>query len=120
MSCPPPLSGPQSLTLHAHTESPSPGYETCETLLNSAGGSALFEIPNIDLNKLVIGKPGILQDVFLPEDGSLPNNGFIDPATLGTCIQEAVGKGWKAGVMAFQFPNANTAWIQTVKGASFN
>ncbi|KAI0713897.1 glycoside hydrolase [Earliella scabrosa] len=103
-----------------YNQSPSPGYETCETLLNSAGGSALFEIPNIDLNKLVIGKPGILQDVFLPEDGSLPNNGFIDPATLGTCIQEAVGKGWKAGVMAFQFPNANTAWIQTVKGASFN
>ena len=45
-------------------ESPSPGYEDCNTLLFSAGGSAVFEIQNsgVDLNKLVIGKPGIPAD----------------------------------------------------------
>ena len=86
MSCPAPPSEPQLLTLNAHTESPSPGYETCETLLNSAGGSALFEIPNIDLNKLVIGKPALSSG-----DAS---SGYIDPSTLAGCLEQAKAKGW--------------------------
>ena len=81
--------------------------------MNNAGGSSVFETAKsgVDLQKLVIGKPGALSDV--------TNGGFIDPAALGTCIQQAVAKGWNAGVMSFQFPNANTAWLQAVKGTAF-
>ena len=55
-----------------------------------------MEIPKNgpELNKLVIGKPGTAADV--------TNGGFIDPATLATCVQQAVAAGWNAGVMAFQ------------------
>ena len=55
----------------------------------------MFEIAanGVPLNKLVIGKPGAVTDA---------NNGFIDPATLGTCIDQAKAKGWSAGVMSFQ------------------
>lgn len=66
----------------------------------------------VDLQKLVIGKPGVI--------GDSTNGGFIDPTTLGGCIKQAVAKGWNAGVMSFQFPNANTQWIQAVKGTSFS
>ncbi|KAI9058744.1 glycoside hydrolase family 18 protein [Trametes sanguinea] len=96
-----------------YNQSPSPGYEDCNTLLNSAGGSSIFEIKanGVDVNKLVIGKPGTTADI--------TNGGFIDPATLNTCIQQAVSNGWNAGVMAFQFPHADTTWISTVKGNAF-
>ena len=72
----------------------------------------MFEIAAnvVELNKLVIGKPGGASDA---------TNGFIDPATLGTCIDQAHAAGWKGGVMAFQFPNANADWIRAAKGSSF-
>ncbi|KAI0766598.1 glycoside hydrolase [Trametes elegans] len=91
-------------------------YTDCEGLLNTAGApfpkSSLFEIAanGVDLNKLVIGKPGTAADA---------TNGFIDPATLGTCVSQAKAKGWSAGVMAFQFPDADATWIKTVKGSAF-
>ncbi|KAI1787342.1 glycoside hydrolase [Ganoderma leucocontextum] len=97
-----------------YNQSPSPGYEDCNSLLNSAGGSAVFEIQKsgVDVNKLVIGKPGSSADQ--------TNGGFIDPATLSTCVQQAVQGGWNAGVMSFQFPHADTTWITTVKGNTFH
>ena len=58
----------------------------------------------------MIGKPGGVSDA---------NNGFIDPATLGTCVDQAAAAGWKGGVMAFQFPNADAAWIKAAKGTAF-
>ena len=73
-------------------------YTDCAGLLDAAGapfaGSALFEIANngVDLNKLVIGKPG-------PGDAT---TGIMDPALLGTCVDQATAKGWNAGVMVFQ------------------
>lgn len=81
-------------------------------MLNSTP-SSIFGIQKsgVDVNKLVIGKPGTTDDI--------TNGGFIDPATLGTCIQQAVAGGWNAGVMAFQFPHADTAWLSAVKGSSF-
>ena len=91
-------------------------YEDCNGLINTAGspftGSALLQIPanGFDINKLVIGKPGGASDA---------NDGFIDPATLGTCVDQAVAGGWKGGIMAFQFPNADAAWIKAAKGTSF-
>ncbi len=86
----------------ALAESPDPGYADCDTLLNT-GGSAVFNIQKsgVDVNKLVIGKPGGLDDVSEAQQAAA-GGGFIDPATLGTCIQQAVSKGWKAGVMSFQ------------------
>ncbi|KAI0331351.1 hypothetical protein GY45DRAFT_1360864 [Cubamyces sp. BRFM 1775] len=96
-----------------YNQSPSSGYEDCNTLLNSAGGYAVFEIQKkgVDMNKIVIGKHGEKEDA--------PSGGFIDPATLGTCIRQAVSNGWNAGVMEFEFSHANTDWIATVKGSAF-
>ncbi|KAI0772405.1 glycoside hydrolase [Trametes elegans] len=96
-----------------YNQSPSPGYDDCSTLLHDAGGSSILEITKsgVDVDKLVIGKPGTKADV--------TNGGFIDPDTLGKCVKEAVSNGWKAGVMAFQFPHADSAWISVVKGNSF-
>ena len=84
---------PHSLTL---AESPVPGYETCDSLINSGSGSAVLEIAasGVDINKIVIGKPGSAQDV--------TNGGYVDPAALSTCLAQAKAKGWNAGVMAYQ------------------
>ena len=74
-------------------------YGDCAGLLTSSGGafpgSSLFEIPKngIPLDKLVIGKPATAADA---------SNGFIAPATLGTCVKEAKAKGWNGGVMVWQ------------------
>ncbi|TFK85135.1 glycoside hydrolase family 18 protein [Polyporus arcularius HHB13444] len=91
-------------------------YTDCAGLIDAAGapfaGSALFEIANngVDLNKLVIGKPGGVTDA---------TNGFMDPATLGQCVAQAAARGWNGGIMAFQFPNANADWIRAAKGGAF-
>ena len=91
-------------------------YTDCPGLLDAAGapfaGSSLFEIAanGVDLNKLVIGKPGGITDA---------NNGFIDPVTLGQCVAQAQARGWNGGIMSFQFPNANAAWIAAAKGGAF-
>ncbi|KAI0759992.1 chitinase [Trametes elegans] len=90
-------------------------YTDCESLLNTATGSftgsSLFEIAKngVDVNKLVIGKPGAATDA---------TNGFIDPQTLGTCVSQAKAKGWNGGVMAFQYPSADSAWIKAAKGSA--
>ncbi|TBU36066.1 glycoside hydrolase [Dichomitus squalens] len=91
-------------------------YHDCDGLLNTSGGvfpgSSVFEIAanGVDLNKIVIGKPGSAADA---------TDGFIDPATLGTCVAQATAKGWSAGVMAFEFPEADTTWITAAKGTAF-
>ena len=93
-------------------------FDNVRALINTAGspftGSALLQIPanGFELNKLVIGKPGG------PSDAN-KGDGFIDPATLGTCVDQAKAKGWNAGVMAFQFPDADAAWVKSAKGTSF-
>ena len=110
-------------------------YTTCDGLINTSGGpfpgTALLEIPKngIPLDMLVIGKPATAADA---------SNGFMDPATLGTCVKEAKGKGWNGGVMVWQvrslppsrcvlvaecvglqFPHADAAWIKSAKGGAF-
>ncbi|KAM5537760.1 hypothetical protein V8D89_008528 [Ganoderma adspersum] len=91
-------------------------YGDCTGLLTSSGGgfpgSSLFEIPKngFPLNKLVIGKPATAADA---------SNGYMDPATLGSCVKQAKAKGWNAGVMVWQFPHADSAWIQSAKGGAF-
>ena len=121
---------------HAYAESPSPGYENCDTLFRSAGGSSVFEIcaSGIPADKIVVSKPGSALDT--------TNGGFMEPAMLGICVAQAVQGGWNAGVMAYQvsavwaessqniftplswpptqYPHANTSWLAAVKGKSFS
>ncbi|PIL36371.1 hypothetical protein GSI_00059 [Ganoderma sinense ZZ0214-1] len=91
-------------------------YGDCAGLLTSSGGafpgSSLFEIPKngIPLNKLVIGKPATAADA---------SNGFMDAATLGSCVKQAKAKGWNGGVMVWQFPHADASWMQAAKGGAF-
>ena len=88
-------------------------YTTCEGLLTQSSSTwpktSVFEIvaSGVSANKLVIGKPGTAADV--------TNGGFIDPATLATCVQQAVAAGWNAGVMAFQVNSfALFVWSKTI------
>ncbi|KAI0651126.1 chitinase [Trametes meyenii] len=96
-----------------YNQSPSPGYDNCDTLISTGDSSVLGMMKQgLDQSKLVIGKPGTQVDV--------TNGGFIDPATLNTCVQQAVAGGWKAGIMAFQFPHADNTWLSTVKGSALS
>ncbi|KAF8123597.1 glycoside hydrolase family 18 protein [Boletus edulis] len=88
-------------------------YTTCSGLLTASTSawpeSALFQIAanGVTLEKLVIGKPAT------PPDAS---NGYMNPSTLASCVSQAASKGWGAGVMAWQYPDATSAWITTVCG----
>ncbi|KAM5534681.1 hypothetical protein V8D89_011693 [Ganoderma adspersum] len=92
-------------------------YTNCEGLLTKSGGafpgSSVFEIQKngVDLKKLVIGKPGSAADA---------TNGFMSAATLATCVKQAKAKGWNAGLMFFEFPEADAAFIKTAKGSAFH
>ncbi|OBZ74604.1 hypothetical protein A0H81_05468 [Grifola frondosa] len=91
-------------------------YTDCNGLLTTSGGqfpnSSIFEIAsqNIPLSRLVIGKLGTTADGY---------TGFMDPQTLGTCVAQAQKQGWSTGVMAFQFPHADTTWITAARGSTF-
>ena len=69
-------------------------YTTCDGLLNTSGGdwpqSSLFEIAasGVALDKLVIGKPALSSG-----DAS---SGYIAPATLADCLEQAKSQGWGA------------------------
>ncbi|KAI0741570.1 glycoside hydrolase family 18 protein [Daedaleopsis nitida] len=92
-------------------------YTTCDTLLNTSGGdwpnSAVFEIgaSGVDVNKLVIGKPA--------QAAGDANNGYVAPETLATCVSEAKAKGWNAGVMVWEYPDAAASWIAAVRAQAF-
>ncbi|TFK83689.1 glycoside hydrolase family 18 protein [Polyporus arcularius HHB13444] len=92
-------------------------YTTCDSLLNTSGGdwpgSSVFEIAaaGINLNKIVIGKPA--------QAAGDANNGYIAPATLATCVSNAKAKGWNAGVMVWEFPDAAASWISTVRSVAY-
>ncbi|PIL26071.1 hypothetical protein GSI_11825 [Ganoderma sinense ZZ0214-1] len=91
-------------------------YTTCESLISKSGGafpgSSLLEIPKhgVPLDKLVIGKPATAADA---------SNGFMSPATLASCVSQAHAKGWKGGLMVWQYPHADASWIKGAKGKAF-
>lgn len=91
-------------------------YTDCNGLLTSSGGTfpgtSVFEIAanNIDLNKLVIGKPASAADA---------SNGFMDTATLASCVAQAQSKGWNAGIMTWEYPTADASWISAVRATAF-
>ncbi|KZT09934.1 glycoside hydrolase family 18 protein [Laetiporus sulphureus 93-53] len=91
-------------------------YTTCSGLLNESSStwpeSALFQIADngVSLDKLVIGKPATTGDA---------STGYMAPATLAVCVEEAQSEGWDAGVMVWQYPDAGTSWIETVREDSW-
>ncbi|KAJ4475087.1 glycoside hydrolase family 18 protein [Lentinula aciculospora] len=92
-------------------------YTTCAGLLTASSStwpeSALFQIAasGVTLDKLVIGKPATT--------GDETSGGYIDPATLATCVEEAKADGWTAGVMTWEYPDAAAAWIAEVRADSW-
>nr|GAT55156.1 glycoside hydrolase family 18 protein [Mycena chlorophos] len=91
-------------------------YTTCAGLLTASSSqwpkSALFQIAanGIPLNKLVIGKPAATSDA---------GSGYMDPGTLATCLEQANAKGWSGGVMTWQYPDGDSAWITKVRADSW-
>jgi len=91
-------------------------YTTCDNMLTTSSdgwpNSAVFQIAasGVPLSKLVIGKPATEGDA---------SNGFMSTDTFATCLAQANSKGWDAGVMVWEFPDANAAWIQNTRGATF-
>ncbi|KAI0033508.1 glycoside hydrolase superfamily [Vararia minispora EC-137] len=91
-------------------------YTDCSGLLTNAGssfpGTSVFQIAaaGVDLNKIVIGKPGKSSDA---------SNGFLSTAELAICVAQAQAKGWNAGVMSWEYPSADAAWIAAVRGVVF-
>ncbi|KAF4593875.1 hypothetical protein EYR40_008670 [Pleurotus pulmonarius] len=91
-------------------------YTTCDGLLSTSSStwpnSALFQIAasGIPLSKLVIGKPATTGDA---------SNGFMSTATLASCLQQAKSRGWNAGVMVWEFPDAAASWIRDVRSQAF-
>ncbi|KAG5654369.1 hypothetical protein H0H81_003827 [Sphagnurus paluster] len=92
-------------------------YTTCDNLLTASSTtwpeSSVFQINSsggVPLHKLVIGKPA---------STSGANNGYMSHTLLASCIQEAQAKGWNAGVMAWEFPDASSSWIQSVRSSAF-
>ena len=66
-------------------------YTSCSGLIHVSSSSwpesALFQISanGVDLDKLVIGKPGRSVDV---------NNGYMSPGNLAGCVSQAHDAGW--------------------------
>ncbi|KAF8553127.1 glycoside hydrolase family 18 protein [Imleria badia] len=91
-------------------------YTSCYGLIHASSSnwpeSALFQISNngVELDKLVIGKPGRSVDV---------NNGYMSLGKFAWCVSQAHDAGWDAGVMAWEWPYAPSNWITTVRGNSF-
>jgi len=91
-------------------------YTTCSGLLDESSStypeSALFQISanGVTLDKLVIGKPATTGDA---------STGYMSPSTLATCVEDAMNDGWDAGVMVWQYPDAGTSWITTVRSDSW-
>ncbi|KAJ3560713.1 hypothetical protein NP233_g10657 [Leucocoprinus birnbaumii] len=91
-------------------------YTDCNGLLTTSSNtwpqSALFQIAasGVPLSKLVIGKPATAGDA---------SNGFMSTSTLASCAQQAKNRGWSAGVMVWEFPDAAASWIQQVRSQAF-
>lgn len=92
-------------------------YTTCDGLLTASSStfpsSSVFEIntvAKVDLNKILIGKPVTTGDA---------NNGWMSTDTLAGCVATAKGKGWSAGVMAWEYPDATAKWIAAVRAQSW-
>ncbi|KAJ4474881.1 putative chitinase [Lentinula aciculospora] len=93
-------------------------YTTCDGLLTKSSSnnpkSSVFEIQanGFELNKIVIGKPG-------STGTGDATNGQMSTSMLAGCVSQAKGKGWNAGVMSWEYPDANSLWITAVRGSAY-
>lgn len=91
-------------------------YTTCEGLVFQSSPSwpqsSLLEIAHngVPMHKIVIGKPGKADDA---------SNGFMSTNTLAGCLNQAKKQGWKGGAMTWEYPDANTTWINHVRAQAF-
>ncbi|KDQ20356.1 glycoside hydrolase family 18 protein [Botryobasidium botryosum FD-172 SS1] len=90
-------------------------YTTCETLNYHSGDpwpetSVMQIAETVGLHKAVVGK------IATPKDGT---NGFMDDKTLAECLAKLKAKGWDAGAMVWEYPNADSTWIKTVRSQSW-
>ncbi|KAK2460476.1 hypothetical protein APHAL10511_007523 [Amanita phalloides] len=91
-------------------------YTTSTGLLTTSSNtwpnSSVFQIHagGVPLHKIVIGKPAT------PGDAS---TGYMDPNTLASCVSYAKNLGWNGGVMVWEYPDAGSAWITTVRSRSW-
>ncbi|KAH8103588.1 glycoside hydrolase family 18 protein [Cristinia sonorae] len=91
-------------------------YSTCQSLIHQSGSNwpqtSVLQLVNsgIPANKVVLGKPA---------NGADASNGYIPPSTLAGCVSQATSQGWNGGVMAWEFPEASSSWIHTVRGSTF-
>ncbi|KAF5336655.1 hypothetical protein D9758_016739 [Tetrapyrgos nigripes] len=91
-------------------------YTTCDSLLKESSSqfpqTALFEImkSGIPQEKIVLGKPATKQNA---------GQGNMDASALAKCLATAKGSGWSGGVMGWEYPEANSAWITTVRSESW-
>lgn len=72
----------------------------------------MFEIHEkggVDLQKLVIGKPTRGQAA----------SGYVSASLIAKCVEQAENKGWKAGVMTWQWPDSDAQWWKTIRGKAF-
>ncbi|KAG2128555.1 glycoside hydrolase family 18 protein [Suillus clintonianus] len=91
-------------------------YTTCTGLLTKSSSTwsntSVFQIAaaGVSLDKLVIGKPATKSDA---------SNGYMNTTLLAQCVEKAYKKGWDAGVMVWEFPDAAAAWIKAVRSLAF-
>ncbi|TBU33675.1 glycoside hydrolase [Dichomitus squalens] len=91
-------------------------YTDCTSIVSSSGTqfpqSSILELAagGIPASKLVIGKFATVSNT---------TTGFMDPKTLGECVSSAEQQGWSAGIMAFEYPDADASWIAAARGSAF-
>ncbi|KAF8319615.1 glycoside hydrolase family 18 protein [Clavulina sp. PMI_390] len=92
-------------------------YTTCAGLLtkSSSGNpsTSVFEINSVagvPLDKIVIGKPAT---------SAAAASGYVAPATLAGCLSQAQADGWTGGVSVWEYPQADSTWIATVRSSSW-
>ena len=81
--------------------------------LNKIGAYLVMSASGIEVDVLddlsVVGKPGGPNDA---------GDGYMAPDALGACVADAVSKGWKGGIMSWEYPRADSAWIAAAKGGA--
>jgi chitinase len=92
-------------------------YTTCDEILTQSNSdyphTSIFEInqySNVPLSNLLIGKPAAAADA---------STGYLDPNTLAGCLQQGQSAGWNGGAMFWEYPDATSDLITTVRSQSF-
>lgn len=92
-------------------------YDDCTSLLTTSQSNyphtSIFEInqySGVPLNNLVLGKPASTADA---------DSGYLDPNTLAGCLTQGQSAGWSGGAMFWEYPDASSEFVQTVRSQAF-